>query len=50
VLRLGLAGRRYSPIGLGDHYAAVAKPFDWRFTRSDLQRVLTGLAPTAVAA
>ena len=37
-------------LAFGDHYAAVAKPFDWRFTRSDLRRVLTGLAPTAVAA
>jgi hypothetical protein len=31
-------------------YAAVAHPFEWRFTRRDLQRVLAGLPPTALAA
>jgi transposase len=27
-----------------DHYNATARPFDWRFTRTDLQRMLTRLA------
>ena len=33
-----------------DHYAAVARPFEWRFTRKDLLNVLTGLKPQARAA
>jgi hypothetical protein len=27
-------------LGFQDHYAQIAKPFDWTFTRSDLDRVL----------
>jgi DDE superfamily endonuclease len=33
----------------GDRYSAIATPFEWRFTRLDLHRVLAGLEPTAVA-
>ena len=31
-------------------YTAVAQPFEWRFTRRDLQRVLAGLQPGELAA
>ena len=33
----------------GDRYSAVTTPFEWRFTRLDLHRVLAGLKPTASA-
>ncbi|MCI0347540.1 MAG: IS630 family transposase [Chloroflexi bacterium] len=33
-----------------DRYAAVARPFEWRFTRRDLQRVLAGLPHGALVA
>ena len=33
-----------------DHYSAIAKPFEWRFTRLDLHRVLAALTPLAQAA
>ena len=33
-----------------ERYAAVASPFEWRFTRRDLQRVLAGLPQEALAA
>lgn len=33
-----------------DHYSAIAKPFEWRFTRLDLHRVLAALKPVAQAA
>jgi hypothetical protein len=31
-------------------YTAAARPFEWRYTRRDLQRVLAGLPPVAIAA
>jgi len=33
-----------------DRYSAIAKPFEWRFTRLDLHRVLAALTPLAQAA
>ncbi len=36
-------------LAFGEHYSAVATPFEWRFTRLDLHRVLAGLRPTAEA-
>jgi len=36
-------------LAFGEHYSAVATPFEWRFTRLDLHRVLAGLQPTALA-
>jgi hypothetical protein len=33
-----------------DHYSAIAEPFEWRFTRLDLHRVLAALTPLAQAA
>ena len=36
-------------LAFGEHYSAVATPFEWRFTRLDLTRVLAGLQPTALA-
>jgi hypothetical protein len=36
-------------LAFGDRYSAVATPFEWRFTRLDLHRVLAGLKPTALA-
>ncbi len=33
-----------------DRYSAIAEPFEWRFTRLDLHRVLTALTPLAQAA
>ena len=38
-------------LAFGEHYSAVATPFEWRFTRLDLHRVLAGLpSPLAQAA
>jgi hypothetical protein len=37
-------------LAFGDEYSAVARPFEWRFTRLDLHRVLAALAPEAQAA
>jgi hypothetical protein len=34
----------------GTHYSAVATPFEWRFTRLDLHRVLAALTPVPLAA
>jgi hypothetical protein len=28
------------PLRFGEHYRQIARPFDWTFTRADLQRVL----------
>lgn len=36
--------------GFQAHYAAVARPFEWRFTRKDLLNVLTSLKPLERAA
>lgn len=33
-----------------DHYSAIASPFEWRFTRLDLHRVLAALTPLVRAA
>ena len=41
-------------LGFQTHYERVAQPFEWKFTRADLGRVLVHLDntehPTAVAA
>jgi len=34
-------------LGFQKHYQTVARPFDWRFTRRDLARLLTRCAPSA---
>lgn len=34
----------------GERYSAIATPFEWRFTRLDLHRVLAALTPSARAA
>lgn len=34
----------------GERYSAIATPFEWRFTRLDLHRVLAALTPSALAA
>jgi len=34
----------------GERYSAIAEPFEWRFTRLDLHRVLAALIPLAQAA
>lgn len=36
-------------LAFGEHYSAIATPFEWRFTRRDLHRVLLGLEPGAAA-
>jgi hypothetical protein len=37
-------------LAFGDHSSAIAPPFDWRFTRLDLQRVLAALPARSHAA
>ena len=37
-------------LAFGDEYSAIATPFDWRFTRHDLQRVLAALPVRSHAA
>jgi hypothetical protein len=37
-------------LAFGDRYSAIATPFEWRFTRLDLHRVLAALTPVARAA
>jgi len=37
-------------LAFGDRYRAIATPFEWRFTRLDLHRVLAALVPQAQAA
>ena len=37
-------------LAFGERYSAVATPFEWRFTRLDLHRVLAALSPVARAA
>jgi hypothetical protein len=34
-------------LGFQQHYQSVARPFEWRFTRQDLTRLLTRCAPAA---
>ena len=36
-------------LAFGEHSNGVATPFEWRFTRLDLHRVLVGLRPPAEA-
>lgn len=36
-------------LAFGEHSNSVATPFEWRFTRLDLHRVLVGLRPPAEA-
>jgi hypothetical protein len=37
-------------IAFGEQYSTIAAPFEWRFTRLDLHRVLAALSPVAQAA
>ena len=37
-------------LAFGERYSAIAEPFEWRFTRLDLHRVLAALPPLARAA
>jgi hypothetical protein len=37
-------------LAFGPRYSAIATPFEWRFTRLDLHRVLAALTPLARAA
>ena len=37
-------------LAFGRRYSAIATPFEWRFTRLDLHRVLAALTPLARAA
>lgn len=37
-------------LAFGRHYNVIATPFEWRFTRLDLHRVLAALTPVAQAA
>ena len=45
-----LAALEAALIAFGEQYSAIATPFEWRFTRLDLHRVLAALAPQAQAA
>ena len=47
---VSLAAVEAALLGFQDHYAAVARPFEWRFTRKDLLNVLAGLKPLSLAA
>jgi DDE superfamily endonuclease len=37
-------------LAFGERYSAIATPFEWRFTRDDLRRVLTALPARTYAA
>lgn len=37
-------------LAFGERYSAIATPFEWRFTRLDLHRVLAALTPVSLAA
>lgn len=45
-----LAALEAALLAFGDHYSAVATPFEWRFTRHDLRRVLAALPAQTAAA
>ena len=45
-----LAALEAALIAFGEQYSAIAAPFEWRFTRLDLHRVLAALSPVAQAA
>jgi len=45
-----LAALEAALIAFGEQYSAIATPFEWRFTRLDLHRVLAALSPVAQAA
>ena len=47
---VSLSAVEASLLAFQDHYATVARPFEWRFTRKDLLNVLAGLKPLALAA
>jgi len=44
-----LAAVEAALLGFQDHYATVAQPFEWRFTRKDLAAVLNSLTPLDLA-
>jgi len=37
-------------LAFGERYSAIATPFEWRFTRADLQRLLAALPAQTAAA
>jgi hypothetical protein len=45
-----LADLEAALLAFGDRYSAIATPFEWRFTRDDLQRVLAALPARSHAA
>jgi len=45
-----LAALEAALLAFGERYSAIAEPFEWRFTRLDLHRVLAALTPLAQAA
>jgi len=47
---VSLAALEAALLGFQVHYTAVARPFEWRFTRTDLCTVLTSLTPIERAA
>jgi len=45
-----LAALEAALLAFGERYSAIATPFEWRFTRADLRRVLAALAAQTAAA
>ena len=45
-----LAALEAAILAFGERYSTIATPFEWRFTRLDLHRVLAALSPVAQAA
>jgi hypothetical protein len=45
-----LAALESALLAFGERYSAIATPFEWRFTRDDLRRVLAALSAQIVAA
>lgn len=45
-----LASLEAALLAFGERYSAIATPFEWRFTRDDLRRVLAALPTQAAAA
>jgi hypothetical protein len=45
-----LAALEAALLAFGERYSAIATPFEWRFTRDDLRRVLAALPTQAAAA
>jgi hypothetical protein len=45
-----LAALEAALLAFGERYSAIATPFEWRFTRDDLRRVLSALPAQTAAA